>query len=171
MKDKAKLMENIWIEYHPKLQVYLKQILPGSVDLEDRVSDILVKVIAQIDSYNPEFALSTWIYRIARNTQIDEIRKIKPIEAEYDDEIITNSETPEDLFFKQYNLESIRECIEILSPHQRELIFLYFYEGKNYREISEITEIPVGTLKFRMSCCKKIIKDSLEKEHKHANNY
>ena len=75
MTERERLMEDIWKTYHSKLQVYLKQIFPLTHDIEDRVSEILLKVFDKLDDYNPKYALSTWIYRVARNSQIDKIEK------------------------------------------------------------------------------------------------
>ena len=164
MNKKEKLMQEIWTTYHPKLQVYLTQLFPKTPDIEDRVSEILLKVFDRLDNYNPKFALSTWIYRIARNDQIDQIRRVVIQSSEYSDETLTcNSTTPEDLFFKVYEEENIRKIIKSLKPTERELIFLHFYEGLKYREINEITGMAIGTIKYNMSCIKDIIKSKLER--------
>ncbi|QEN04577.1 sigma-70 family RNA polymerase sigma factor [Thiospirochaeta perfilievii] len=161
MKKREKLMEDIWKTYHPKLQVYLKQLFPNTREIEDRVSEILLKVFDQIDRYDSKFALSTWIYRIARNSQIDEIRKITFKSVELLEDTISTDETPEDIFFKDLDQEEVKNIISKLTPEERELIYLYFYEELNYREINEITEVPIGTLKYRMSCSKQKIKSMM----------
>lgn len=157
------LLEEIWITYHPKLQVYLKQLFPYIDDAEDRVSEILIKVFDKLDKYNPEYAFSTWIYRIARNSQIDEIRKATIKSVNIDDYEFKSESTPEADIIKDYEFNSIREAIKTLESYERELIYLYYYEEQTYREIADITGIPTGTLKFRMSCSRKKIKSILER--------
>jgi RNA polymerase sigma factor (sigma-70 family) len=171
MNKREKMMQDIWITYHPKLQIYLKQLFPSTMDVEDRVSEILLKIFDKLDQYNPKYALSTWIYRVARNTQIDQIRKVNLQLVEYNDEITEGENTPEDLFFKDYSIEEIREIIKTLKPNERELIYLYYYEEQNYREISEITGIPEGTLKYRMSCSRTKIKRMIEESEKYERQY
>lgn len=161
--NKKKLLEEIWITYHPKLQIYLKQIFPNIEDYEDRASEILMKVFNKIDKYNPDYAFSTWIYRVARNTQIDEIRKNTIRSYNIEDYNFISDSNPEDDIIRDFEYISIKEAIESLDSHERELIYLYYYEEQNYREISEITGIPTGTLKYRMSVSRSKLKEILER--------
>ncbi|MGL1892857.1 MAG: sigma-70 family RNA polymerase sigma factor [Spirochaetaceae bacterium] len=170
-KNRARIQEDIWVTYHPKLQVYLKQLFPYITDTQDKVSEILLKVFTKLDQYNPKYAFSTWIYTIARNTQIDEIRKISIQSVDIDDHEIPTDETPETLFMREYDQNTIRHAIGELKSYDRELIYLYYYEEQNYREISEITGVPIGTLKFRMSCSRKKIKSIMERSGKYERQY
>lgn len=170
-KNRERIQENVWVTYHPKLQVYLKQLFPGIRDVEDRVSEILLKVFTKLDQYNPKYAFSTWIYTIARNSQIDEIRKISIQSVDIEDQIVSTDDTPETEFMKMYEQNAVKEAINELKPCERELIYLYYYEEQNYREISEITGIPTGTLKFRMSCSKKKIKSIMERSGNYERQY
>lgn len=171
MNKKEELMSEIWKTYHPKLQVYLKQVFPNIRDAEDRVSEILLKVFDKLDCYNKKYALSTWIYRIARNSQIDEIRKLTLKNVEFDENTITGENNVENEFIKEYEKESVKKAIETLKPNERELIFLYYYEGLKYKEINNITGIPEGTLKFRMSCSRKKIKSIIERSELYEKQY
>lgn len=157
--------------YHPKLQVYLKQMFPKIIDQEDRASEILLKVFDKLDSYNDKYALSTWIYRIARNSQIDEIRKANIKSVDIEDHVISDLVTPEELYFKNHDYNQIKGIISKLEPYERELIYLYYYEEQNYREISQITGIPEGTLKYRMFCSRKKIKSMIERSGRYERNH
>lgn len=171
MKEKEELMEHIWLTYHPKLQVYLKQMFPNITDQEDRASEILLKVFDNIEKYNDKYALSTWIYRIARNSQIDKIRKVNIKCINFEDHVISDFETPEELYIKKLDKNNIKEVLTNLEAHERELIYLYYYEEQNYREISDITGVPEGTLKYRMSCSRKKIKSILERSKRYERSY
>lgn len=171
MAEKEKLMEQIWITYHPKLQVYLRQLFPSIIDIEDRVSEILLKIFDKLDDYNPDYALSTWIYRLARNSQIDEIRKVTIKQVEFDEQIIMGDENPESLFFKDYEKQQVKGALSKLKPYNRELVYLYYYEEMNYREISEITGVPTGTLKYRMSCSRNQMRSSIERNGNYEKQY
>lgn len=167
MKNREELMEHIWVTYHPKLQIYLKQMFPNITDQEDRASEILLKIFDKLDSYNSKYALSTWIYRIARNSQIDEIRKVSIKSTNIDDHVIPDTGTPEELFIQDYDQRVLKDVISRLNPQERELIYLYYYEEQNYREISGITGIPEGTLKYRMFCSKKKIRSMIERSERY----
>lgn len=79
---------------------------------------------------------------MARNSQIDKIRKVTLKSIELDEDTIKNNETPENIFFRNHDLGIIRSAIKKIKPHERELIYLYYFEEQNYREISLITGIP-----------------------------
>lgn len=64
---------------------------------------------------------------------------------------------------KNAEQDYIREAVEDLDPVDRELIYLHFYEELKYREISQITGMPEGTIKYRMSENKKNLKKKLER--------
>lgn len=161
--NNGKLFEEIWTTYHPKLQVYLKQITPYSFDIENRVSEILLKVFDSYNNYNPKYALSTWIYRIARNSQVDEIRKRSVTLVDIEDYDLSEESSFEENIIREEEFKTLHKALEILERDERELVFLYYYEEKNYREISEITGIPEGTLKYRMSITRRRLKSILER--------
>lgn len=162
--NEKKIFEEIWLDYHPKLQVYTKQLAPHIDDIENRVSEILLKVFHSYNNYNSKYALSTWIYRIARNTLIDELRKKKPRLYSIDEYEFKDQTILEEELIKKEETEHLKYAITLLEPMERELIFLYYYEDKNYREIAEITGIPEGTHKYRMSVTRKRLKSIMEKE-------
>lgn len=80
------LFQEIWEIYHPKLQVYVRQIYHCG-EKQDLVSDILLHVFETIDRYKSSYSFSTWIYTVARNYTIDLIRK-KTIHPENIDDFI-----------------------------------------------------------------------------------
>lgn len=157
------LFHEIWEVYHPKLQVYIKNFQKNSDDHEDLVSDILLHIFESIHRYNDNYSFSTWLYTVARNYQIDMMRKKKnPIE-NIDDHLLSNENTPESIMEKNTQQEMIREAVSKLSSVDKELIFLHYYEELKYREISKITGIPEGTIKYRMWENKKNLKKNLER--------
>jgi len=157
------LFQEIWTNYHRKLQVYTKQFYQSNGDYADRASEILLKVFESIDKYKCEYSLSTWIYTIARNYLIDLIRKKEISSVNIDDHVLSDFETPESLAVRDSEKTMVRAAISDLSSVDRELIYLYFYEGMKYHEISKIMGMPTGTIKYRMSENRKQMKTKLER--------
>ena len=116
MRDKKLNIDKIWIEYHPKIQVYLKQISPEKDNYEDMASEVLLSVFENLDNYNNDYSLSTWIYTIARNRQIDYIRKTKHQLIEYKEELDFHENTPEQELINHYDIIQIRYAITRLKP-------------------------------------------------------
>lgn len=158
----ADLIQNIWEVYHPKLQVYCSQFYHLEEN-SDLVSDILLHVFESINSYKSQFSFSTWIYTVARNYIIDRLRR-KTLHAEnIDDHMLGNENTPESILLKNSEQEMVRHAVDLLKPADRELIYLHFYEKLKYREIARITGMAEGTIKYRMSENKKILKKNLQR--------
>ncbi len=160
---KESLMEMIWVRYYPRIQTYAENFTGSRSDSSDLASGILLQVLEQLDTYKRDYAFSTWIYSVARHTLIDALRKKDPVRTFPDDEIASGHSSPEDDFQRENDIHMIRQAIGELSPRERELIFLSFYEGLKYSEISLITGVPEGTIKYRMSECRKKLKIKLER--------
>jgi len=160
---RGELFQAIWERYHPRLQVYFSRSHSGFLETEDMVSEILLYVFESIGTYNSRYAFSTWIYRVARNRFIDRIRKKEIPKEEIREDFPEEGETPESLMIKGEEERLVRDAVARLSETDRELVFFHFYENMKLREISTITGIPVGTVKYRMSEIRKGMKRDLER--------
>jgi RNA polymerase sigma-70 factor (ECF subfamily) len=123
---------------------------------EDLTSTVFEKALTKFKSYSPEkAAISTWIFRIARNTLIDHFRasgrrKTVPLE-EMDTQPKTDV-TPERKFLEKEEAGILRKCLEKLSPKEREIISLKFGAEMNNRQIAGllgISDSNVGVILFR----------------------
>ena len=163
-KDEAfreKLLQEIWNTYYPKLTVYINNIINEDADtVSDIVRDILIRIFENIHIYNSEFRFSTWIYSVARNHVTDIIRNsIKSGIDYHPDECFQlipdhKINIEGDLILKE-ETASLENNIKDLGKADRELIYLRYYEKLKYSEISELTSIPVGTIKNRIFLIKK----------------
>ena len=129
---------------------------------EDLAQETFVKVFNHIDSFNPKYKFSSWIFKIASNLTIDAIRK-KDLDtvsldgsrnASTPDEVdatrITvesRDENPEEFLEAKELGEEIERAIGELRPEYRTAILLRHVEGRPYEEISEIMGVPLGTVK------------------------
>ena len=129
---------------------------------EDLAQETFVKVFNHIDSFNPKYKFSSWIFKIASNLTIDAIRK-KDLEtvsldgsrnASTPDEIdatrITvesRDENPEEFLEAKELGQEIERAFGELRPEYRTAILLRHVEGRPYEEIAEIMGVPLGTVK------------------------
>jgi RNA polymerase sigma-70 factor (ECF subfamily) len=129
---------------------------------EDLTQDTFVKVLNAIDRYDPKHKFSSWIFKIAHNTAIDQLRKKEPItlsldgspHAETSEEIeassftpVATDETPEEYTASREIGHEIEGALAELRPEYRSAIILWHVEGRPYEEIAEIMELPLGTVK------------------------
>ncbi|WP_018924379.1 RNA polymerase sigma factor SigW [Salsuginibacillus kocurii] len=143
-----------------KNQVYqIAYRMTGNVhEAQDIAQEAFVRAYTNIDRYDTNRKFSTWIYRIATNLSIDRLRKKKPdlyLDAEVKgaegltgySQLAATEEWPEDQVIRLEWQEWIQEEISYLPPKYRAAIILKYMEDKSLREISEILDLPEGTVK------------------------
>jgi RNA polymerase sigma-70 factor (ECF subfamily) len=131
-------------------------------DAEDMTIEAFGKAFKRLNQYTPEYAFSTWLFKIASNNCIDNIRKKKidllSINRVYDDEdgiemshnIPGHGQDPEEKFIEKQKINLIREVVDKLKPHYKELVTLRYFEEYSYEEISEKMDLPLGTVKAQL---------------------
>ncbi|MBN2439733.1 MAG: RNA polymerase sigma factor [Spirochaetales bacterium] len=174
-QTKQNRFSEIWNKYYPKLMVFVIPFFKDkTVDAEDAVQEILLRVFQSFSNYDSKYSVSTWIYTIARNYCIDQSRKeirLNKWEQDVPDNFQDADEyfNPESLFLKAELKEKIRNLILTLDETDQQICFLYNYEDLNYREISGILKIPVGTIKYRMYKIRDKLKKKLETYYEKIN--
>jgi RNA polymerase sigma-70 factor, ECF subfamily len=143
-------------------------------DAEDLAQDAFVKAFRKIDTFRLESKFYTWLCRIAVNTALDHLRKMsrRPT-SEFDESIGTKD--AEGNFIDQHNIDnpeanSVNEQlrlrliaeVEKLPEDQKQVIVLREVDGLSYREISEIMDVPEGTIMSRLYYARKRLQDALK---------
>lgn len=165
-----KLFESIWKEYYQKLTVFVKlMIKDNSFDIEDITQDIMIKVYKNLHKYNPFYSFNTWFYTIAKNLCIDFLKKTSidkktsrindTFEISEENELLNQ----EEILIADEIKNLIASYIKNLDDSDQQISFLRFYEKVSYKNISKITNIPTGTVKYRVHIIRSGIKKVLEK--------
>lgn len=127
--------------------------LTGREDVaDDLVQDALAKAISKIDRFEEGTNLKAWLFRIVRNTQIDEVRKIqrRGVHLDVDDpEAVQLSVQGSQ--FSAVELTEFRRAFAKLSDQDKEVLLLIGMEGHSYEEVSGMIDVPIGTIKSRLS--------------------
>jgi RNA polymerase sigma-70 factor, ECF subfamily len=129
---------------------------------EDLAQETFIKVLNAIDRYRPEFKFSSWIFKIAHNTALDQLRRKSPETLSLDGSphattaeearatapaAISAEETPEEYTASRELGEQLERALATLRPEYRTAILLWHVEGRPYEEIAEVMEVPLGTVK------------------------
>lgn len=133
-------------------------------DQKDLVQDIYLKAYQNLSFFQFKSKLSTWIANIAYNTTINYLQKKKIPIVEIGPDLenkTTSSEKTELEFFKKESLEILNNEINKLSPLYKTLINLYHLEELPIKEISDITNLPEGTIKSYLSRARTTLKDNM----------
>lgn len=157
--------------YKTKLFSYVRRISnASSEDAEDILQNIFIKVYQNLNDFDRDLKFSSWIYRIAHNTVIDNFRKTKarPQTSELDmsDDRIKalahEFDIEKEIDRKKIN-EILKKSLNRLSEKSREVLVLKFLEEKDYKEISDIIKVPMGTVASRINKAKSELKKELNK--------
>ena len=148
--------------YKDSVYFMLLKMVNNSDDAEDLTIETFSKAFKRLDQYTPQFAFSTWLFKIASNHSIDFIRK-KRIKAVSIDQGYSNADgesyvipvkedslDPEESMQKDERVQRMRDVVEKLKPRYKRLVELRYFEEKSYEEISEILELPLGTVKAQL---------------------
>lgn len=147
--------------YKDKVFQLCYRILGNRHEAEDMAQEAFIRAYINISSFNIDLKFSTWLYRIATNLCIDRIRKKKPdyyLDAEVSgtdgltmySQIASDSILPEDEIESLELQETIQREITKLPEKYRSVIVLKYIEELSLNEISEILDIPLGTVKTRI---------------------
>ena len=129
---------------------------------KDLTIEALGKAFQKLHLYTPDFAFSTWLYTVARNHCIDYLRKNKlptvSIEKMIVDDkgkrnsfdIVSKELDPSEKLEKKQRVAILRRIIQKLKPKYRDLVKLRYFKELSYEEISEIQNIPLGTVKAQL---------------------
>lgn len=137
---------------------------------QDLLQEIFIKTYLHLNDYDHSFPFSSWIYRIAHNEIISFFRKekIRPavLEREADFFLLENMVSDlgvNELEHHRHSPREIQSAIDSLEPKYRDVIVLKFFEEKSYEEISDILQMPEGTVATLINRAKKKMKSILEK--------
>jgi RNA polymerase sigma-70 factor (ECF subfamily) len=162
--------------YRNPITNYLYRFLNDYEEAVDLAQETFVRVYFAIDRYHTDYAFSTYIYRIATNLAISEIRKRKRrsllsltglFQSEADDttefQPTDDKALPDKVLIDDEQGRVIARAIATLPPKYRVPVILRDIEGKSYEEIASILELGLGTTKSRISRARALLKEKLRK--------
>lgn len=158
-KDERAYAE-LMTKYRDSIFYMMLKMVKNEDDADDLTIEAFGKAFNRLHQYTPNYAFSTWLFRIATNNCIDFIRKKKmvtfSIDKDNDDEdsmtyqIRDNRLDPEEKFIRKQKIRIMREIVEQLKPRYKNLIVLRYFRELSYDEIAQETELPIGTVKAQL---------------------
>lgn len=161
--------------YKSPITNYLYRFLNDYEEAVDLSQETFVRVYFALDRYHTEYAFSTYIYRIATNLAISELRKRKRrtilsltglFQSEDDEQTEfqppDNRNRPDEDLAEDERSRVIAKAIVALPAKYRVPIILRDIEGKSYDEVAEILDLGLGTTKSRISRARGLLKEKLK---------
>lgn len=162
-KGDVNAFEQLVLAHEKKVFNIAFRIMGNQEDAYDISQETFIKVFRNLEKFNEKSTFSTWVYRIATNSCLDELRKRKGKETDSLDkeieakdssvlkQVASKDSSPEEHFFEQIENKEISDAINSLPDDQKSVVVLRDINGFSYNEIEQITEVSIGTIKSRIS--------------------
>lgn len=158
--------------YKDAVYSIIYRMVHNKQEAEDLTQEAFIKAYNSINSFNEEYAFSTWLFKIATNNCIDFFRKrklrtysmdqtIQYKDDEIRQEYADNDPTADNVILANEKSMTIRNAILKLPEKYRTAIVLRHNEEKSYEEIAEILDLPLGTVKARIFRAREMLKKEL----------
>jgi RNA polymerase sigma-70 factor (ECF subfamily) len=157
--------QTLYRRYGPRLTRFLHNFVRQPHIIEEVLDDTLMVVWERASSFKGESKLSTWIFAIAYRKAMKAVRRHdEPMEDPDADMRPSADGNPEEEYGYRRLHGIIRGAMQSLSPDHRAVVDLTYFHDLGYREIAEIMECPVDTVKTRMFYARRHLKKCLEGE-------
>jgi RNA polymerase sigma-70 factor (ECF subfamily) len=151
--------------YEPKMARYAKRFFFEGDEGKDLVQEVFIKAYVNIKSFDTERRFSPWIYRIAHNEFVNAIKK-RQKEREnvslFDFDVLfphlVSKDAADDGFTKEEMKKMLEVSLDKIGVKYKEPLTLYYFEDMDYKEISDILQIPVSTVGVRLQRGKAMLK-------------
>lgn len=148
--------------YEKAIYNYCLRILKNSPNALDATQETFIKVFIHRKEIDPEKNIKTWIFTIATNTAYDFLRSKKrkqEVSLDEENETIANIKA----YYPQEGLLSdVEKALEEINSEYKRVLLLFYQQGFEYKEIAEILEMPINTVKTHISRGKEQLKERLK---------
>jgi RNA polymerase sigma-70 factor (ECF subfamily) len=153
--------------YRDAIYFMLLKMVNNPSDAEDLTIEAFGKAFKNIGQYTPNFAFSTWLFKIATNNCIDFIRKKRAATISLDQSnddpetttVTIQSDTmdPEAHMINSQKVKLLREVVNKLKPRYRTLVELRYFKEYSYEEIAQELDLPIGTVKAQLFRARELL--------------
>ncbi|MFT6440565.1 MAG: RNA polymerase sigma-70 factor (ECF subfamily) [Salibacteraceae bacterium] len=168
-----KAYAEIMARYREPIYYMLLKMIRSEVDVEDLTIEAFGKAFKKLEQYEPTYAFSTWLYKIATNNCIDFIRKkkMKTLSLDANQEGEENSKnyepiaytlTPEEEIIQNQKIILMHKVVDQLKPRYKALIELRYFKEYSYQEIATEMKLPLGTVKAQLFRAKELLHEILK---------
>lgn len=158
--------------YKDSIYFMLLKMVRNKDDAEDLTLEAFGKAFMNLEQYSPNFAFSTWLFRIASNNCIDYLRKKKMETTSIDQDfevdgapfifLPSEGRNPEEEAIRNQKFKLMREIVEELKPQYKLLIEMRYFKGLSYDEIAEELDLSLGTVKAQLYRARKTLEEVIK---------
>ncbi|MCL2305206.1 MAG: sigma-70 family RNA polymerase sigma factor [Planctomycetaceae bacterium] len=161
--------EKLVLKYQDRLFNTMVHVSGNSEDALDVVQEAFLQAYLRLSTFRQTSQFYTWLYRIAFNLSLGIRRKRKPIasgdgiSAEYGSELVGDTASPLEKVGNDEMAQILWNAIDRLHEDYRSVIVLREIESCSYEEISQILDLPAGTVRSRLHRARNVLKESLQR--------
>jgi len=164
-----------------RLLDFIRRRVRSEADAEDILQDVFYQLASSYSVTEPIEQLTSWLFTVARNKIIDWYRKRKPQSVPVDipedearlglaDLLLDARQNPDDVYARTILWETFAEALDELPDNQREVFMMHEFEGKSFKEISEMTAEPINTLLSRKRYAVLFLREQLQELYEELFN-
>jgi len=161
--------------YEKAIYQLVLKIVRQSDAAQDVALEVFVRAFRSLPSYKPEFAFSTWLFRIATNQGIAYLHRQRlptvslsapqfageDTSFDYPDP----TPTPQEALIQLQRIERMHQAVNSLPAKYQRIVQLHYFEELSYEEIAEREQLPLGTVKGQLHRCRGLLQHMLTPEH------
>ena len=178
-KSDQKAYAELMARYKDSIYFMLLKMVNNRDDADDLTIEAFGKAFKNLHQYTPDYAFSTWLFKIATNNCIDFIRRKrkmtfsidKGIESEAGDEMQFEIKSPlldpEEKMIKKQKAVLMRDVVEKLKPRYKRLVELRYFQERSYEEIADELSLPLGTVKAQLFRAREFLYQILKSKEGH----
>ncbi len=173
-KGDQKAYAELMGRYRDSVYFMLLKMINNKDDADDLTIEAFGKAFKRLHQYTPNYAFSTWLFKIASNNAIDFIRRKKmvtfSIDRTFEDEegssmamdIKAKDLTPEETMEKKQKIKHMHDIVDKLKPRYKVLVEMRYFQELSYEEIAEKLELPLGTVKAQLFRAREFLANILK---------
>ncbi len=157
--------------YQRRLTAFLSQLV-GDLELaRELTQEAFIRAWSALERYDPRYRFSTWLFRIAHNLGIDQLRRrrlhtVSLHRTDSDGEelemvVVDLDKDPLGHLENRALADEMRRAIDSLRPEYRELVLLRHFAGLSYQDIADFKEMPLGTVKNKLFRAHSVLRTAL----------
>lgn len=132
-------------------------------DAEDAVQEAFIRAFKNLHRFNQKKLFKPWLYQIATNYCLDELRKNKKI-TKMPEEIISEEKSPVERIMEEEESKVVHKAIDNLPDKYKLPIRGFYFDNHSYENLAKILKLPLNTLRTRLSRGKKMLEEALKEK-------
>ncbi len=150
------------IDETARLKKFAYKLTQNFADAEDLLQSTVLRAIEKKHLFKTDSNLFSWTSRIMYNMFVSNYRRKVKFESQYDPESYIERESVKPTHDVEMEFQDVDHALEKLSVSQREIIIMVCAKEMSYEDVAKKLDIPVGTVRSRLSRARKNLQDILE---------